>query len=252
MCSRDEINLKRLLQKCEQMARNVKCEDDWRFRSYVTALVDMAANLKSKSPSHQKSLFDETNQYQQRIDFLKGLLNVYRAETPLAKSLAMQVASKGNSFKESHEIYHALNEDVGEKVREELFENTPRRRKLLLSDSEDSIIKEDDPNELDELLKHHHNMQEKIAENMLSLAKNIKEQSIMAGKILKNDSENVEKSLNLANKNITDLKVHSDNLHENTRSSWHCWSWILLVVVTIMFINTVLLMKMLKKSNRNE
>ena len=43
--------------------------------------------------------------------------------------------------------------------------------------------------DLDILLKYHHNMQEKIADNMLVLARNMKEQSKLAGSIVRKDTE---------------------------------------------------------------
>lgn len=43
--------------------------------------------------------------------------------------------------------------------------------------------------DLDALLRHHHAMQEKIAEDMLSLARNLKEQSHLASTIIKRDTE---------------------------------------------------------------
>jgi SNARE protein 1 len=43
--------------------------------------------------------------------------------------------------------------------------------------------------DLDALLKYHHSMQEKIADDMLLLARNLKEQSQLAGSIIKKDTE---------------------------------------------------------------
>lgn len=43
--------------------------------------------------------------------------------------------------------------------------------------------------DLDILLKYHHSMQEKIADNMLVLARNMKEQSKLAGSIIRKDTE---------------------------------------------------------------
>jgi SNARE protein 1 len=43
--------------------------------------------------------------------------------------------------------------------------------------------------DLDALLKYHHSMQEKIADDMLSLTRNLKEQSQLASSIIKKDTE---------------------------------------------------------------
>jgi len=41
--------------------------------------------------------------------------------------------------------------------------------------------------DLDALMKYHHSMQEKIADDMLSLTKNLKEQTILASTIITKD-----------------------------------------------------------------
>lgn len=45
------------------------------------------------------------------------------------------------------------------------------------------------PEDIDELLKYHHTMQEKIAEHMIELTRSIKEQAMTAGNIIKSDTE---------------------------------------------------------------
>ena len=43
--------------------------------------------------------------------------------------------------------------------------------------------------DMDALLKYHHSMQEKIADDMLLLARSLREQSELAGNIIKKDTE---------------------------------------------------------------
>lgn len=43
--------------------------------------------------------------------------------------------------------------------------------------------------DLDVLLKYHHSMQEKIADDMLLLTRNLKEQSLLANSIIRKDTE---------------------------------------------------------------
>lgn len=43
--------------------------------------------------------------------------------------------------------------------------------------------------DLDALLKYHHSMQEKIADDMLLLTRNLKEQSQLASSIIRKDTE---------------------------------------------------------------
>lgn len=43
--------------------------------------------------------------------------------------------------------------------------------------------------DMNETMKHHANLQEKIAEEMLSLTRNLKEQTVIANRIIRNDTE---------------------------------------------------------------
>lgn len=43
--------------------------------------------------------------------------------------------------------------------------------------------------DIDSIMKYHQNMQEKVAENMVLMTKSLKEQSQIAGKIIRGDTE---------------------------------------------------------------
>ncbi|KAI8420139.1 hypothetical protein MSG28_008713 [Choristoneura fumiferana] len=101
--------------------------------------------------------------------------------------------------------------------------------------------------DMDSLLKYHQNMQEKVAENMVLLTKSLKEQSQIASTIIKGDTEALKKSSDLTDRNLDALKVESERLQEHSRSAWKCWLWIMLGLVMVIFINMVLLMKVMKK-----
>jgi hypothetical protein len=58
-----------------------------------------------------------------------------------------------------------------------VIDDGTRQRKRQSSTGED----------LDVLLKYHHSMQEKIADDMLSLARNLKEQTLLANTIIRKD-----------------------------------------------------------------
>lgn len=61
--------------------------------------------------------------------------------------------------------------------------------------------------DLDVLLRHHQAMQEKIAEDMLSLARNLKEQSHLASTIIKRDTE-VSDCFHLYQKQLATIKLN--------------------------------------------
>uniref|UniRef100_T1HUS0 Vesicle transport protein USE1 n=3 Tax=Rhodnius TaxID=13248 RepID=T1HUS0_RHOPR len=166
------------------------------------------------------------NTYFQRIAFLKGVLRVHDEETPLDKVVALQLAPKGNN-EDSKELHHFTNEAVGTQLREELLTKKSGKLKRRKTYGDIDKTEPEGSNDLDALLKYHHTMQEKIADDMLVLARNIKEQSLLAGNIIRNDSHVVEKSSALADKNVDQLKVHSDKLQENNKKTWQCWTWVL-------------------------
>lgn len=91
--------------------------------------------------------------------------------------------------------------------------------------------------DLDELLEYNKNMQEKIADNMLILTRNLKEQSQLANKIIRQDTEVVGKSSNLTEHNLAKLKVESEKLQEHSKRAWKCWMWMMLLIVMAVFIS---------------
>lgn len=79
-------------------------------------------------------------------------------------------------------------------------------------------------------------IQEKIAENMLLLAKNLKEQTQTANKIIRKDTEAVQASSKLTEKNFGSLKKESDKLQEHSKRAWKCWMWLMIGIVMAIFI----------------
>ena len=245
--SHDEINVKRLLKRCEEMSKQKmegQNETDWRLEKFIESLDNMIEELSNKS---YKPADDVMTSYKKRLAFLKGMINVEKVENPLEKMKAFQAIPKPTLISNTNrDMEHAANELVNAEVREDLFGKSEMRKR-----TGGQVLKSEDSTDLDDILKYHHTMQEKIADNMLVLARNIKEQSLIAGNIIRNDNVKVGKSAELADTNIDNLRTQSEKLQENTRKSSQCWIWILLIVVIAVFINMVLLMKMTRKKMQN-
>lgn len=79
-------------------------------------------------------------------------------------------------------------------------------------------------------------IQEKIAENMLLLAKNLKEQTETANKIIKRDTEAVQASSKMTEKNFGSLKKESEKLQEHSKRAWKCWMWVMIGIVMAIFV----------------
>lgn len=71
---------------------------------------------------------------------------------------------------------------------------------------------------------------------MLLLAKNLKEQTETANKIIKRDTEVVQTSSKLTEKNFGSLKKESDKLQEHSKRAWKCWMWLMMGLVMAIFI----------------
>ncbi|GLV43444.1 Unconventional SNARE in the ER 1 [Carabus blaptoides fortunei] len=204
--SRLEVNLRRLLVKCEFMVKNNQ-KDDQRFPKYIISLTDMLTSLQEINDS------DNIPEYNRRINILKSLI----AEDSCSKT----ISSKEISDSESGDEIPIKNVST----RDELLGTENNLRLRNTRGSEDA----------DEILEYHQNMQEKIAEDMLILTRNLKEQSELANKIIKQDTEVATKSAHLTDKNFSKLKVESEKLAEHSRRACKCWMWIMLIIVMIWF-----------------
>lgn len=95
--------------------------------------------------------------------------------------------------------------------------------------------------DLDALLKYNRNIQEKIAENMLSMTSSIKEHALAANAIIKKDISLLEKSDKLTDINTNKLKTESLKLQEHTQSYWRCWMWVMIACVLVIFFSKYIL-----------
>ncbi|XP_063226086.1 vesicle transport protein USE1 [Bacillus rossius redtenbacheri] len=242
--SRLEINFRRLLSQCEQLAKDDQ-QNNWRLEKYVGSLDEMVADLQ-KLPSKPEK--DTMSEYVRRVTFLKRLIETNKLPSLAEKVVAAQMLSHGpatSTDTASKEIHQKTTAKYSRELRGQLFNSGKAQ------ESEDNVRQRKgkaSTEDLDVLLKYHHSMQEKIAEDMLLLARNLKEQSQLANTIIKKDTETVQKSSQQADNNLDKLKVASDRLGEHSRRAWKCWLWVMIAAVVVIFIYTVLFMKLFKKS----
>ncbi|CAG9766305.1 unnamed protein product [Ceutorhynchus assimilis] len=204
---RQEINLRRLLTKCELMCKTQK--DDERLEKYVNTLEEMVQDIKKNA----ETSIDSLKNYQKRIMGIKTVLGI----TSISK-------------------YDEFNNPIA--TREALFEMRQRNVSKPGIDSTD----------LDQVLKYQEDIQTRIAEEMLDFTKTLKEQSEIANKIIKQDTEVLTNSTNITDKNFAKLATESTKLEEHSKRAWKCWMWVMLLIVLVVFMNMVLFMKVMKKS----
>jgi unconventional SNARE in the endoplasmic reticulum protein 1 len=115
------------------------------------------------------------------------------------------------------------NTDVDEGILKEIKQlnnakYTAALRKDLFDGDDSSGLRKRGANESSENMeKYYSNIQEKLGEEMLSLTRNLKEQTLTASKILKKDTEVVLKSSKLANNNQGSLEKESKKLDGHNR-----------------------------------
>ncbi|XP_061720547.1 vesicle transport protein USE1 isoform X1 [Cydia pomonella] len=249
--SRLEMNVRLLLNRCELIAKQEAIEGNWRLKKYVDSLDEMLTELRTGPEKPSKDILIE---YTKRAGFLKGLIQTATLNSPTEKLEAVQLLSHGAATlctdEAAQEIHQKTVAKYGNELRSELFgledsDDTLRKRNIIKAPNFTSTSSSQE--DMDSLLKYHQNMQEKVAENMVLLTKSLKEQSQIASTIIKNDTEALKKSSEMTDRNVDSLKVESERLQEHSRNAWKCWLWIMLAIVTCIFINMVLFMKVMKK-----
>ena len=90
--------------------------------------------------------------------------------------------------------------------------------------------------------------QEKIAEEMILLTRSLKEQSSVAGDIIRKDNIKLEASSSMADSNLDKLKVETERVGEfSARGNCRRWIWLMMVLVMFTFIGMVLKMRLFSK-----
>ncbi|CAG08021.1 unnamed protein product, partial [Tetraodon nigroviridis] len=97
--------------------------------------------------------------------------------------------------------------------------------------------------ELEAVLQHHHSLQEKLAEDMLHLARNLKNNTLAAHSIIKQDNQTLGQSMRQADMNLEKLKTESERLEQHTKKSINWLLWLMLILVSFIFISMILFIR---------
>ncbi|KAM9215459.1 vesicle transport protein USE1 isoform 3-T3 [Leptosomus discolor] len=252
--TRLELNLMRLLSRCEALAAERRDPEEWRLEKYVAALEDMLAELKKQSSKPAPELL---NEYSRKVEFLKGLLEAEKLSSSTEKALANQFLAPGRTPTTTKErtpatktVHLQTKARCTGKMRSELLGTVcfgAAVSLLLLSrlgfapDEKQSAV------ELDAVLQHHQDMQEKLAEEMLSLARSLKNNTLAAQNVIKQDNQTLSHSLRMADQNFEKLKDESDRLEQHAKKSVNWLLWIMLIVVCFIFISMILFIRIFPK-----
>ncbi|XP_061739120.1 vesicle transport protein USE1 [Nerophis ophidion] len=249
MASRLEINFVRLLSRCESIASDKRAEAEWRLEKYVGALEEMLVALRK---STSKPTAEVLTEYTRKVDFLKGLLEAEKLSSPTEKALANQFLAPGRTPTIAQErmpvtktVHMQTKARCTGQMRDELLgtdlsskETDLRNRRGLPLDERQSAA------ELDAILAHQHNLQEKIAEDMLNLARNLKNNTLAAQSIIKQDNQTLGQSMRQADVNLEKLKTESERLEQHAKKSVNWLLWLMLVLVSFTFISMILFIRL--------
>ena len=128
-------------------------------------------------------------------------------------------------------------------LRKELLQDDTLRRRKPLEEAGSGTSGAENS----EAVKFIRENQEMITEHMLSLTRNLREQTETANRIIKKDTEMVSRSAGMADRNIGALNKETEKLEDHSRNAWKCWMWMMIVFVIVTFIVMVLFMKIVKK-----
>ncbi|XP_036336538.1 vesicle transport protein USE1-like [Rhagoletis pomonella] len=235
MATKLNVNIRTLLTNCEELAKDEA--NYWRLKKFIKSLDTMIEELKGCDDIGSNLKVPD---YTKRLNDLKALTN-YIDSPPPVKSLRSKLRPAyeigDDALKEVQQLqsskHHAdLKKDL-------LRDDTLRRRK-----PDDSPTSAEN---MGEAVKYYSEAQEKITEHMLSLTRNLKEQTETANRIIKRDTEIVSKSTNMADRNINSLNKETEKLEEHSRNAWKCWMWLMFAFVIAVFVGMVLFMKIMKK-----
>ncbi|NWX90781.1 USE1 protein, partial [Nothoprocta ornata] len=243
-----ELNLMRLLSRCEALAAERRDAEEWRLEKYVAALEDMLRELKKQASKPAPELL---NEYSRKVDFLKGLLEAEKLSSSTEKALANQFLAPGRTpttIKErtpaTKTVHLQTKARCTDKMRSELLGTVCSGAAVSLGLAPDE---KQSAAELDAVLQRHQDMQEKLAEEMLSLARSLKNNTLAAQNVIKQDNQTLSHSLRMADQNFEKLKDESDRLEQHAKKSVNWLLWIMLIVVCFIFISMILFIRIFPK-----
>ncbi|CAN7992697.1 unnamed protein product [Ixodes hexagonus] len=205
---------------------------------------------------------DTLVQYSNKVDFLKRLITQDKqvscrlfwlsqgaTERILRnEQLAMLTPAPDQKAKE---ILLKRQSKVVQDARDELLEprmsNRPTDDRGVRQRTSAQQAKGTAGEDFDAVLRYHNSMQEKIAEEMVSLAQNLKQNALLAGHIVKKDTEIVQKNVLTTDQNYKRLQDEQSRLEEHIRRSCSCWIWLMLGIVCIVFLQMVIFMRIFPK-----
>ncbi|XP_054160902.1 vesicle transport protein USE1-like [Oppia nitens] len=264
--SREEIDFRRLLSKCEQLVEkhmkdNINTNNgnnNWRLERYIHALNERLNELKELNacPVNENNL----SNYKKKVSFFNSLLETQLMnhsnnnnnstdqqliKTEIMSPISVTPVDGGIRSDKTKEIHLNLKSRLENDVRTELFGNKESsiqmRKRVANDDTTNSSV------DSDAILRFHQSVQEKVAQEMITLVHNLKQNCSLSNEIIKKDTESLEKSSSLAQRNTDNLKGNTVKISEYVRRSCQYWLWIMLFIVVFTFLWIVVFIRLFPK-----
>uniref|UniRef100_H0W648 Vesicle transport protein USE1 n=1 Tax=Cavia porcellus TaxID=10141 RepID=H0W648_CAVPO len=246
--SRLELNLVRLLCRCEAMAAEKRDPEEWRLEKYVGALEDMLQALRVQASRPAAEVLHE---YARKVDFLRGLLQAEKLASSSEKALANQFLAPGRVPTTARErvpttrtVHLQTRARYAGEMRQELLGTVGR---AATDPGPRPTDEKQSAAELDLVLQRQQDLQEKLAEEMLSLARSLKTNTLAAQSVIKKDNQTLSHSLKMADQNLEKLKTESERLEQHAQKSVNWLLWAMLIVVCFIFISMILFIRIVPK-----
>lgn len=249
-------NVERLLSRCESiLAGKTQFQGkEWKLGKYVISLEEQINELE-KSPGVNS---DQLNSFRQRTGVLREVLHAeketenIRNGSPHHSLLSVHTppCSHHHNSQPSHSPLSGRGNELllraGSRretsLRDQLFAKTEDEDTSLRHRGSTAALKED----IDSVVSRHQKMQDEIAEDMIRMARSLKNNSLVAKDIILSDNKALEKTLKVADSNIEGLDKETGRLKEHTQGC-ACGTWLLLLVVFVVFFAMILLIRIVPK-----
>jgi len=245
--SRTEINLIRLLGRCQEMANNsTDLSSEWRLPKFVSSCEELFQSLP-KPPDSSAPSQDSLLEYQNKIQFLKSMLlpsedTEHPATMPTSPAPVISVPLPQGPAMARDTVSKQIYQKASER------QNTSTRDQLFGSEREGKGVAGLQGVSLDKILADHRDQQERVAEEMIKLTQSLKEQSAAAGTIIRGDTAMLEQSSTMAENNLDKLGVETKKVEEfSARGNCRCWIWLMMGIVVLTFVGMVLMMRLFSK-----
>ena len=277
-----EIDLVRLLHRCEQRALNdsTKMASDWRQEKYISCLKDFLKKLQLPSTVSKPSS-EDMRVYKDRVTLLEQNLEAVKASlvNDIEQSTSVdstdhfeELIAFGDTHNEAKDTTESAPQTVPVRSPENEMKNSldsstvghselqaktsafslNELRKELIPSAEESETflrhrggKESSEQEqtVEAILSRHNAMQEKIADDMLKLARSLKQTTLTANEVIKRDQESLNRANEIASTNFDKLKVETGRVANSKPLGCQWWLFVVLGAVVLVFIWVVFLIK---------